>query len=271
LSIGDWSVPGRHLCTGVNDRMFLADVNGDTRDDVVCNNHATGWLSVVKARADGTFPASNSWARLRHFCPNGRVHTGRFNEGPHIDLLCHSLDGAVNVDAANTSGEFWGDNWSMAGRNFCLASGDKLLVADADADGYDDMICNNHATGNLTVDYAGLGNLFDAAEWTRRRNFCRTGGELITMNLDGAAGEDLFCRDPNTGYIASMLAAGDGHYNLVHMQGPFGKWQVGLGKCLGLTSGNFDGGDARDDLLCEEMNSAGTSRALRVQYNEFSW
>ncbi|XYH95489.1 M12 family metallopeptidase [Sorangium sp. So ce1128] len=260
-----WRIPGRNFCRYSTDRLFIGDVNGDGLDDLVCNNVSSGGLYVDKADENGQY-TGNNWSRTRHFCDGtaNRMQIGYFNADARADLVCVQSDGTVRVDLANNYGEFWSDDWTMEGRYYCRSSGEQLYVGDANGDGQDDLICNNVSNGSLWVDYAGPGGEFDSNDWGRSRDFCQGAGtthEMVVGDINGDLHDDLVCREIETGYMSAMLAAPDGHYNLVHWQGPFAHWCAGEGSYLSI--GKLDSGNDHADFLCAST----TDGTLAAQYS----
>jgi len=258
----NWQMANRNFCISSDERLFVGDANGDGRDDLICNNVSNGSLFVDLADANGAFTGSD-WSLQRNFCQgaSSKMVVGYFNADNRVDLLCSGSDGTMSLDIANSSGEYWSSDWVQANRNYCITSGENLLVGDTNGDGQDDLICNNVSNGALRVDLADASGHFTGSDWVSARHFC--GGpdeELQTMDLNGDQHDDLLCRNTVTGYVQADLANSSGWYTEVDWQGPFANWCSGSDRFF---SGNFDGAGG-DDFLCDAPSGAGR---LAAQYS----
>ncbi|AUX26867.1 uncharacterized protein SOCEGT47_074370 [Sorangium cellulosum] len=92
------------------------------------------------------------------------------------------------------SGAFFGEDFALADRQFCSASGDKLYAGDFNGDGREDLLCNS-ANGDMSVDLSNTNGQFWTAEWTfPGRNLCDVaGGQIAVGDFDNGGGADLAC------------------------------------------------------------------------------
>jgi FG-GAP-like repeat len=190
----DWSMSGRNFCQQPNDHLRAGYFNTDNRADLVCNA-GNGTIFVDYADINGHFTGSDWQLSNRNFCQTtGDVLVvGDFNHDGHDDLLCNSTNGTIAVDYANTNGEFWATDWSLANRNYCNPNTSTLLAADFNGDGYVDLLCDTN--GALTVDIANSNGEFWKTDWVfPDRNFCTMSGrKFVVGDFDGDSGADLAC------------------------------------------------------------------------------
>lgn len=257
-----WRIAQRNFCRTSSERLFVGDVNGDGRDDLVCNNISNGALWVDLADGDGKYAGSN-WSNTRHFCDgsSNQMRIGYFNSDNRADLLCNQADGTMRVDLSNTNGEFWSDDWTRAGRNFCRTSSERLFVGDANGDGRSDLVCNNVSNGALWVDLSSSSGSFTGSDWSATRNFCSDSmQELLVLKLNQDARSDLLCRDKDSGYVEALFATSSGGYGSTDWQGPFSRWCAANDYSVAV--GNYNG-TAGDDLLCRSLDDD----TLSAQYS----
>ena len=131
---------------------------------------------------------------------------------------------------------------------FCTGTTATLLAGDVNGDGRSDAICNDTATGVLSVRLAApdgtVGTPVNAL-----RYFCNDAdSEIFALDLNGNNRDDLLCRNKVTGWVEALFADEDGTYkDDVAWRGPFAKWCAGADNKI--IVGNFNG-DERDDLMC---------------------
>jgi Cys-rich repeat protein len=146
-------------------------------------------------------------------------------------------------------------------RNFCASYNQHLLIGDANGDGRKDLICNDVAEGELSVDLASATGAFTDTNWTAQVDFCRSATQqAFVLDLNGDGRDDLLCREPSTGFLQAIFATASGSYPEVTWQGPFARWCSRPGDELYV--GDFDRAEGQDDLLCLSADGA-----LSVQYS----
>ncbi|WP_434418076.1 FG-GAP repeat domain-containing protein [Nannocystis pusilla] len=93
-------------CTTEGAQLFIADFNGDQRDDMLCHEK-TGDKWVALADASGQF-SSDSWHSLMDWCrgEGTELHVGKFNSDERSDMLCHDPSGHIWISNARKDGSF---------------------------------------------------------------------------------------------------------------------------------------------------------------------
>ncbi|WP_437587649.1 FG-GAP-like repeat-containing protein [Sorangium sp. So ce1000] len=185
----------------------------------------------------------------RQFCSasGDKLYTGDFNGDGRGDLLCNGANGTMSVDLSNTNGDFWSSDWSLANRNYCIQSGEKLYVGDFNGDGRTDLLCNQ-SDGDMLIDYADANGHFDGSNWIYNdRNYCVTSGEkLYVGDFNGDLRADLLCNQSD-GDMLIDYADANGHFdgsNWIYNDRNFcvQSWEK-------LYVGRFNA-DSRADLVC---------------------
>jgi hypothetical protein len=159
-----WTVPfNANWCTHKTGQLMVGDFNGDTMDDLLCFDIASGQKWIDYSDGSGIFPGTDVYYAFQ-WCNHaaGEVLIGDFNGDGRDDLLCHDvLMGHVWIDYADLAGHFSGTDWE-AGLNWC--TGSKLLyTGDIDGDGRTDLLCHDPINGQKWVYYATTLGLFDPA------------------------------------------------------------------------------------------------------------
>ena len=142
-------------CNQSADKLYVGDFNRDGRDDILCHNKATGWVSTALANSSGVFTGT-SFSQNMGWCTDSRMtmHVGDFNGDDRADVLCHHLDnGGKWIMSADVSGNFAGVSryWPMAWCNH-PGFGGRLLVGDFNNDRTSDFFC--FTTVNGPIGYA---------------------------------------------------------------------------------------------------------------------
>lgn len=115
-------------------RTHLADYNGDGFRDLVVGNLSSTDLSVLLGNSDGSFKAQTTFASNIVGTPSD-ILSGDFNGDGNVDLVVSvtSGDNEVQLLLGNGNGTFQAK--SVVGS----INGDRLLIADLDNDGVDDI------------------------------------------------------------------------------------------------------------------------------------
>jgi hypothetical protein len=288
----DWTANPTYDCTpgGASnvDLFFTDDYDPnsimnycrDTNND----GHADGYRPEVnerltdldKAGVQMVYGFPNPWSMpARKFCTGGgdssfegRLLLGKFNGDQRTDLLCYEPPtGTFTEDLADASGHFTANDWSRSGASFCSSNG-VLVVADADGNGRDDIVCNERTTGRLSVDFSNASGQFLGADWSQPgRNFCAN-GTLVSGKFNADARSDLLCSS-NTG-LALDLADPAGHYASIEFTRG-GAWCRGSSKLLLVGDVN---GDGLDDLVCHDHATGVVNVDLAIasgQFNGADW
>lgn len=127
--------------------VFLADVNGDGRTDVLCHSDSDPSLTV--AVSDGSSRFAVSTATLS--CQNDNTHVADVNGDGRADIVCHvPTTGQVRVAVSNGSPAYavstWLSGWCQSG---------KVRIGDVNADGKSDVLCANTSAGTISVGVSG--------------------------------------------------------------------------------------------------------------------
>ncbi|WP_437529262.1 FG-GAP-like repeat-containing protein [Sorangium sp. So ce726] len=195
----DWSLSARNFCRTASEHLYVGDFNGDGRDDLLCNQD-DGDIFVDLASTSGEFLGSDWSLSGRNFC-NGagkKLYVGDFNGDGRDDALCNQTNGAMAVDLANTSGQFWSSEWSLATRNFCTGSNATLYVGDFNNDGRSDLMCRDGVSGKTEIDLSDASGQFLTAEWRGDLDGWCTGATIKDVhvgNADGQFGSDIVCNE----------------------------------------------------------------------------
>ena len=113
---GNWSASS-NWCTHDTAQLLIGDFNGDLHDDLLCHDLADGTKWIDYANSSGQF-LGNDWQRAANWCraETDRLLVGDFNNDDRDDILCHSMaTGNKAIDYANSSGQFFGTDWSFTG------------------------------------------------------------------------------------------------------------------------------------------------------------
>jgi hypothetical protein len=258
----DWS-SGSGWCNSDQMRTVMkGDFNGDGRTDQLCFAIASGSLYVDYANSSGEF-GGQDWSASNGFCNSAesrRVYIGDFNNDGRDDLLCHDRSsGDLWVDYASSSGQFNGINWSSSA-GFCSNSTTRrLFVSDFNADGRDDLLCEDVASGGKWIDYANSSGEFGGEDWSHTIDWCSSDRAAIYVgdfNADGRA--DLLCHDGESGNRQIDYANSSGQFGGTDHT-VANSWCAGNGDRLFI--GDISG-DGRDDLICHNV----TTGSVLVDY-----
>ena len=177
---------------GSSDRLFVADVNGDGKADLVCNQNTTANNLVVLSTGTG-FTGGTSWVSA--YCAmSDKLLVADFNGDGKADLLCNQGGTANNYVQLSTGAAFVsGPNGAVWLGAFC-GSSDRLFVADVNGDGKADLVCNQNTTANNHVVLStGTGFTAGAASAIWVSAFCALSDMLFAEDFDGDGKTDLFC------------------------------------------------------------------------------
>ena len=161
-------IPGRRS-HAINDAR-LADLDGDSRLDIVTANLGTSTLSVFRGRGDGTFDADRQYEAGK----NGAfLGLGDLDNDGDVDIvITHWTEAFVSVFLNNGDG-------TLAPRTD-LTSGlgsYGVDVADLDGDGRLDIVSANYRDATISV-FRGRGDGRFGASETTARGLRVTGGRL---------------------------------------------------------------------------------------------
>ena len=256
----DWTWSG-YWCLGSGENIQIGDVDGDGRDDLLCNNSNSGALWVDLAQPDGSFPYDN-WMDTLNYCksPTAKMYMGKFNADGRTDILCNDRSAALmTVDLSDASGHFASADWTWSGY-WCTEPSNTLMIGDVNGDGRDDLVCHDNVGGSIVVDLAQPDGSFPYDNWIGPGNFC-VGPNLspFLADMDGNGRADLVCRDSATGALQIAFGGTSGSFTDVKFRGPFANFCAGTDGTV--YTGKFKG-TTRTDLLCNKRNGT-----ISVQYS----
>lgn len=170
----------------LHDDIFVGDVNGDARTDVVGRNALTREYETALSTASG-FEAFSSWGRPAAFDTVVDVGLGDVNGDGLEDLVGRdAITGGVLVAASNGSSFEAASLWSQ------WPTGRTLKLADADGDGRADL-AGRDPSGELVVGYS-TGTSFEAGQsWTSYTVDPTHDVHFADVDADGA--EDVVVRN----------------------------------------------------------------------------
>jgi hypothetical protein len=245
-------------CSNDASRLFVADFDGNQREDRLCVNVVTGKRTIDYATLDGLFGGIDWTASSPGWCngANDRLYVGDFNGDHHADLLCHDfVNGHLAIDYASAGGTFAGTDWERDADGFCWGNGafglsGRVFIGKFNADNRDDILCHELSTGQEWIDFADTSGHFMGADFSTATGFCSlTSSELHVGDFDADGLSDLLCHDVHTGFKAIDFG-NDGYFGT--------DWQRDARWCgfqfntARLFTGDVNK-DGRDDLVCLDI------------------
>jgi hypothetical protein len=171
----DWvNHPGRDGDNGWNlghgDRFLVADVNGDGRDELIVINKSASWIGVLQ-ESNGTLVAK--WVGRGRINRQGGSARTAWNLNSWDELHVGDIDGdsseelvIISPDGKRMGGVSWNGrrlilDWMMSNsipgasgvpdNTWTLNYGDKLIVADVDGDGKDEIVIANRDASSKEI------------------------------------------------------------------------------------------------------------------------
>jgi FG-GAP-like repeat/FG-GAP repeat len=129
---------GSMMQSGSATSIAVADLNHDSRDDVVVGNQHSGNVSVLIGNGDGTLAGAVNVASAVGSSPRD-VATGDFVEDGDPDIIVSNGDGRVSVLAGHGDGTFDAPATTTA---TVSGSSGPLAVGDLNVDGHEDVAVN---------------------------------------------------------------------------------------------------------------------------------
>jgi hypothetical protein len=199
------------------DAQWLADVNGDGRDDYVYNRDNTSQYWVMLANSNGTFQAD----KLAGSRNNGAGFGGDAQwladvNGDGRDDYVYNRDDTPEywVMLANSNGTVQADKLAGSRNNGVGFDGDAQWLADVNGDGRADYVYNRDNTQEYWVMLANTDGTFQADKLAGSRNngvgFDGDAQWLADVNGDGHA-DYIYNRDDTQEYWV-MLGNGAGRF-----------------------------------------------------------
>ncbi len=199
----DWSWAGGWCNATDHRQLFVADFNGDGRDDQLCFDYVSGARYIDYADASGHFDGSG-WSNTTAWCnatSTRRLFVGDFNGDGRADLYCHDfVTGEQFVDIADASGHFNGTNWSQS-IGFCNGNETRqLVIGDFNGDGRSDLLCYDAKISGKWISYATSSGTFGGIDVTINNAWCTSQGtRLYVGDVNGDGRDDLICHNVKTG------------------------------------------------------------------------
>ena len=186
-------------CYGADAQLFVADINGDGRADMLCHAPSTGEKWVALATSAGAFTGTNYHNTPGLWCSaTQRLYVADFNGDKQADMLCHDPSSGDVWVAYTGRGGLFSSVWSL-GLNYCKGS-QQLHIADFNGDGRGDLLCSDAVSGLVQILFASSTGTFRRSGWFSDSGlWCNAKQQLFTANINGDRLADLLCHDPATG------------------------------------------------------------------------
>ena len=243
-------------CIGTDQQLYIADFNGDGRDDMLCNSNGTEHKYIAFATTDGYF-ADISWQGLPAWCLGPlKLFTGDFNGDGRHDLLCKTFDlndDILWISLANVDGTFNGTTMSQASHWCHGYSAELFTTGDFNGDGLNDLFCRKPSANKKRIGLMSPATgSFALNHWEEINGFCDMANkEMVLVDVNGDGRSDMLCLDIATGYTWIVLSTESDTEQFGGIVWENEAW------CHGdhtqLLFGNFDG-DRKTDALCKRIN-----------------
>lgn len=203
-------------CNGDTQQLIVGNFDDDTKDDLLCHDHADGrrWLDRANDGFAGTNHSFGTGWCFGHF---ERLHVGRFDTtSAGDDLLCHNTStGAIQIDATPSNAQIalgtpiFGATDQTTGP-WCYARGQRLFAGDFLTGSWlDELVCHDSDTGKTFINvptsnasYPGTSSVGAVS------GFCTGPYERLKVgDIDGDNADDLLCFDRVTGERSIDYAA----------------------------------------------------------------
>lgn len=183
--------------------IITADVNGDSKVDLISVNFDDNTLSVLTNNGSGGFGSNATYTVESH--PYSIV-AADVNGANHLDLICaNSKDNSLLVLTNDGSGSF--------GSNATYAVGStpvSVAAADVNGDGKVDLICANSKSSSLSVltnDGSG-GFVLASTLATSQPN------SVVAADVNGDGYVDLICANKGYGTLSVFTNNGYGGFTI---------------------------------------------------------
>jgi hypothetical protein len=189
--------------------VAVGDFNGDGVPDLaVANDTATGMVSILLGKGNGTFQAAQNYDTGSRA---SSAAVGDFNGDGHLDLAVANEANAVFSMPGNVSVLLGsGDGTFQAAQSYSVGSNpSSVAVGDFDSDGRLDLAITN--TKSNTVDVL-LGNGNGTFQATQSYLVGADPSSVVVADFDRDGTLDLAVADRAYGYLSVLLGKGDGTF-----------------------------------------------------------
>jgi hypothetical protein len=170
---------------GIADRVFLADVSGDGRADLI--HIAEGQRAVYLGLSNGSSFSFWTWTSGSIIESNSKLFVADVNGDGKSDLIKVTSDGKVYV-AFSSGSSFNGFVWS--GKT--VDSNSKIFLADVNGDGKADMIYTGAGATNKGWVYVTLSNTtFNGSSWNSGCSLVADTSNIFLADVNGDGKADL--------------------------------------------------------------------------------
>lgn len=204
-----------------NDDLWLEDINGDGRDDLICRVGEGQWDTgyIYAALSTGTgFTFWSYFSNGRVVSPYDEILFGDVNGDGKQDIICR---GAVNqydygyIYTALSSGKGF-SFWSFKSSKKVVNHGDRLWAADVNGDKKDDIICEgDFSKSDAGYIYTALSDGTEFNFWTSKsfgKKLKNADDKVWVGDVNGDGKADLIVQTGlnswDTGYIWVALSTG---------------------------------------------------------------
>lgn len=147
-----WADPTSRWCTHAGAALFIGDVNGDNRADLICKDPSAIWFDYNAG--EGRYFQGAGPRMPTTWCTGAgdTFFVGDQNNDGRADLVCRRSDGFYRVDFADSSGRFGGTDASGLAPDF------EVTDITRSGTGYVMSIRNNGADGYATSFWCSSNN-----------------------------------------------------------------------------------------------------------------
>jgi len=242
--------PASTYSTGTGSAPFdiaVADVNGDSKPDLLTSNSGTNTVGVLLGTGTGTFGTVMAYSTGANSQPTS-IAVGDVNRDGKPDILTTN-QGAVGVLLGTGSGTFG------AVTTYSLGTGNNptaLAVADVNGDGQLDLLTANYSSNTVSVLLStGLGTFGTVASYSTG-----AGSGPISIAVGDANGDgkpDLLTANALTHTIGVLLNVGAGTFK--------------VSTAYALTTYSTGAGSKPTDIAVADVNGDGKPDVLTANFN----
>lgn len=209
LSYGNGRFLGKGLvlsgwCSHSGAYALWADVNGDGRADLTCNDSAgRHWIRL--SNSNGGFYKDLGMV-LSNWCSHSgsRTQWADVNGDGRADILCDDRAGNhwIKLSKPNQPGKFYDIGYTLS--NWCSHSGASTKYADINGDGMADMICDDTHGNHWIRTQNGVGAYKDHGMVST--GWCSHGGAKTQWaDITGDGSADMLCDDTHGNHWYHMV------------------------------------------------------------------